>query len=208
MRPVHRRSLGFLALLVLLPLAASSHPGGVDKNGCHRDTHTRDRHCHSETRPAAQGPIYSAKHPLKAGDEGVLFGSFVAIVDGDTFKAKVQGAVMDFRLQAVDAPERDQPYGVEATSELAKLVRSRELLFVYDDVDRYGRIVARVWVGNVDVNLEMISRGAAWFDSEYANDDELYHAEQQAREAKRGLWSLLQHKRVEPWVWRKRKEAS
>ena len=130
------------------------------------------------------------------------------MVDGDTFKAKVQGAVMDFRLQAVDAPEREQPYGAEATSELAKLVRGRKLIFVFDDVDRYGRIVARVWVGNVDVNREMISRGAAWFDSEYASDDELYHAEQQARDAKRGLWSLPQHKRVEPWVWRKRKEAT
>jgi endonuclease YncB( thermonuclease family) len=208
MRPAHRPFFGFRALLVLLPLAASSHPGGVDKNGCHRDTRTRDRHCHSETARAATGPIYSAKNPPRRGDEGVLYGKFVAMIDGDTFKAKVQGAVMDFRLQAVDAPERDQPYGVEATSELAKLVRGRELLFVYADVDRYGRIVARVWVGNIDVNLEMISRGAAWFDSEYANDDELYHAEQQARDAKRGLWSLLQHKRIEPWVWRKRKEAS
>ena len=130
------------------------------------------------------------------------------MVDGDTFKAKVQGAVMDFRLQAVDAPEREQPYGAEATSELAKLVRGRKLIFVFDDVDRYGRIVARVWVGNVDVNREMISRGAAWFGSEYASDDELYHAEQQARDAKRGLWSLPPQKRVEPWVWRKRKEAT
>ena len=130
------------------------------------------------------------------------------MVDGDTFKAKVQGAVMDFRLQAADAPEHDQPYGAEATSELAKLVRGRKLVFVFDDVDRYGRIVARVWVGNVDVNREMITRGAAWFDSDYASDDELYHAEQQARDAKRGLWSLPQHKRIEPWMWRKRKEAT
>lgn len=208
MRFFHRQLCGALALLAMLPLAASSHPGGVDRNGCHRDSRTRDRHCHHERGRAAQGPIYSAKHPPKAGDEGALYGLFVAIVDGDTFKAKVQGAVMDFRLQAVDAPERDQPYGDKATVELAKLVRGRNLVFVYDDVDRYGRIVARVWVGNVDVNREMISRGAAWFDSEYADDDELYHAEQQARDAKRGLWALAREQLIEPWVWRKRKEAS
>lgn len=208
MRPDHRRFFGFLALLAMLPLVVSSHPGGVDKDGCHRDARTRDRHCHSERASTTPGPIYSSKHPPEPGDEGVLYGPFVAMVDGDTFKAKVQGAVMDFRLQAVDAPEHDQPYGAEATSELAKLVRGRELIFIYDDVDRYGRIVARVWVGNIDVNRAMISRGAAWFDSEYAHDDDLYQAEEQARDAKRGLWSLPKQKRVEPWVWRKRKEPS
>lgn len=195
-------------LLALLPVVVASHPGGVDKNGCHRDSRTRDRHCHAERSRASQGPIYNADRPPRAGDEGVLYGPFAAITDGDTFKAKVQGAVLDFRLQGMDAPERDQPYGEQATSELAKLLRGRELILVYDDVDRYGRIVARVWVGNKEINREMVLRGAAWFDAEYAKDDELYDAEQEARGAKRGLWSLPREERIEPWVWRKRKEAS
>ena len=203
-----RKALRVLALFALGPALVCAHPGGTDQNGCHRDSTTRDRHCHPEGARTFDKPIYSAKHPPKAGDEGVLYGPFVAIVDGDTFKAKVQGVVMDFRLEALDAPEHDQPYGDTSTSELAHLIRGRELVLVCDDVDHYGRIVARVWAGNVDVNRELIRRGAVWFDSEYANDDELYKAEQQARDAKRGLWALPPEKRLEPWVWRKRKEAS
>jgi endonuclease YncB( thermonuclease family) len=57
----------------------------------------------------------------------------------------------------------------------------------------------------VDVNREMIRRGAAWFDSQYARDQSLYDDELDARDAKRGLWALPLTSRVEPWVWRRRK---
>jgi endonuclease YncB( thermonuclease family) len=194
-----------LLLLVLLPLCALAHPGGVDSEGCHRDSRDGERHCDSaRARNVAKKAHFDERNPPKPGDEGVLYGTFVSIVDGDTFRAKVQGAVMKFRLQAVDAPEKDQPYGDRSTAELAKLIRGRDLVFVFDDVDHHGRIVARVWVGNVDVNKELIRKGAAWFDSEYARDNELHNEEEEARKDKRGLWALPKEKRVEPWVWRKR----
>jgi micrococcal nuclease len=66
----------------------------------------------------------------------------------------------------------------------------------------FGRVAARVFVGDVDVNFEMVKRGAGWFDPEYAKDEELYVVEGAARDAKVGLWGLSQEKRSEPWVWR------
>lgn len=185
---------------------ASAHPGGVDECGCHSSSDTGERHCHEERAKGScdERVTFSAQRPPKAGDEGVLFGPFVSIIDGDSFKVKVQGAVMDVRLQGIDAPEIDQPFGKQARGILERLIRDQQVVLVFDDVDHYGRIVARAWVRNVDINLEMIRRGAAWFDSEYARDDELYSAEQKARAAKQGLWSLPLKERIEPWMWRRK----
>lgn len=185
---------------------ATAHPGSVDECGCHSRSQTGERHCHEERAKAScdERVRFSAQRPPKAGDEGVLFGPFVSVIDGDTFKVKVQGAVMDVRLQGIDAPEIDQPFGKDARGILERLIRDQQVVLVFDDVDHYGRIVARAWVRNVDINLEMIRRGAAWFDSGYARDDELYSAEQKARDAKQGLWSLSLEQRIEPWMWRRK----
>jgi micrococcal nuclease len=193
-----------LFLLMLLPCISLAHPGGVDKNYCHQESRTGERHCHPER--ANSGVRYDANHPPEAGDEGVFFGPFVRVVDGDTFHARVQGVVMEFRLEAVEAPEHDQPYGDEATAELSALIQGQQLLLVPSDTDRYGRTVVRAWVGNLDVNRELMRRGAVWFTPEYSKDALLYEEETEARIAKRGLWALPVSRRIEPWRWRRRKK--
>lgn len=177
-----------------------SHPGGVDEKGCHKHSATGLRHCHAE-RAVAQ----DEQAPPSPGDEGVFFGPYVAIVDGDSFKAKIQGVVMDFRLEGVDAPERDQAFGEQSREILRSLIEGRELVLVPSDTDRYGRTVVRVWVGALAVNRELVARGAAWFDPEYSSDDGLYREELAARDAQRGLWALPFEQRIEPWEWRRRK---
>lgn len=193
-------------LICLLPAIAIAHPGGVDTKGCHQDSNSGARHCHAErAKPASKNPQPVRKQPPRAGDEGVFYGPFVSVVDGDTLKAKVQGVVMTFRLQGIDAPERDQPYGSTSTALLDQLLRKQNLVLVFSDVDTYGRIVAEVWVGNLNVNAEMVRRGAAWFESQYSDDHQLYLVENAARDRKEGLWALPAAKRVEPWTWRKAK---
>lgn len=192
-----------LLALLALPLAAWAHPGGVDKNGCHKDASSGKQHCHSDRAQAKAKPRYDAAHPPKAGDEAVFYGPVVGVVDGDTFTAKVQGVVMHFRLEGIDAPERGQPYGEQARNDLLALVGGKQAVLVPSDTDRYGRTVVRAWIGELDVNREMVKRGAAWFDSEYSKDAVLYDEESRARHQKRGLWRLAQQDRIEPWVWRR-----
>jgi endonuclease YncB( thermonuclease family) len=110
---------------------------------------------------------------------------------------------MEFRLAEVDAPELNQPYGERAKRELASLVAKQNLVIMPFDTDRYGRTVAYVWAAGVQVNREMVRRGAAWFYDAYSRGDALYHIEQEARQARRGLWALPLAERVEPWVWRR-----
>lgn len=63
-------------------------------------------------------------------------------------------------------------------------------------------MVARLQVEGLNINAEMIRRGAAWVYRKYTNDASVLALEAQAREAKRGLWSLPDAERIPPWEWR------
>jgi endonuclease YncB( thermonuclease family) len=203
-----RARAAIVGLLCLLGCGsiAIAHPGAVDAAGCHEQQNNGKRHCHADR--ATNGARYDLKDPPRAGDEGVFFGPLIKVNDGDTFHARIQGVVMEFRLADVDAPELDQPYGSQSRDELRSLLRSQQLVLVFVDVDRYGRIIADVWVGDRYINQEMAQRGAAWFYPRYARNAALFEIEEQARTAQRGLWSLPRNQRLEPWVWRERKRTA
>jgi endonuclease YncB( thermonuclease family) len=205
-----RRSRGAISLVALFFAAfvlcanAFGHAGGVDQNGCHFQMSTGKRHCHAKPATDKPGSVCNQKAPVP-GDENVLYGRVVSITDGDTFKAKIQGVVMTFRMADIDAPEMDQPYGREARSLLAAALEGKDVVMLRVDNDPYSRIVAQVYIANLHINREVMARGAAWFDREYAHGDCLYQVENAARDARLGLWALPVEKRMEPWVWRKRK---
>lgn len=146
---------------------------------------------------------FDPSKPAHAGDDGVLYGPLVRIVDGDTLIVRIQGADLRARLVGIDAPESDQPFGDNARKELASLIGEQQCVLVYDEGDVYGRLVAHLWIGDMYVNAEMVKRGMAWFDSASAPDNLLVANEEEAREAKRGLWALPLEERVPPWEWRK-----
>jgi endonuclease YncB( thermonuclease family) len=159
--------------------------GRLPKNSAHKKSH------------------FDPSKPSHAGDDGVLFGALVRVVDGDTLDVKIQGAVLRFRLAGVDAPEEKQPFGYTAQIELAGLIGEQQCVLVYEEGDMYGRLVAHLWIGDTYVNAEMVKRGMAWFDSASASNDLLFSNEEEAREEKRGLWALPPEDRVPPWEWRK-----
>ena len=122
------------------------------------------------------------------------------IVDGDTVYMKDGTKV---RLHGIDTPERDQPYGKQATRNLDKLI-GRTVFVVERDTDRYGRLVGTLYTPEgVNVNLEMVCNGSAWWYSRYARfDTGLADCQESAEAASLGLWAYDDP--VEPWVWRRR----
>jgi len=193
------------SLLLALGPPALAHPGSVGPNGCHRQAISSKQHCHPERKSAQLSREFDAGNPPRAGDEGVFDGPVVWVTDGDSMRVLVKGHDMEVRLADIDAPEREQPYAWKSKLELADLVRDRHVVLVPRDVDQYGRVVAYVWLGNLEVNRELVRRGAAWFYPEYAEDESLYRVEQEARAANRGLWGQAMKERMEPWEWRRRK---
>jgi endonuclease YncB( thermonuclease family) len=132
-----------------------------------------------------------------------LTGRVVGITDGDTLTvlddARRQTKV---RLAEIDTPESRQPYGNRARQVLSDLAFGKSVRVVVQNTDRYGRTVGRIHAGAVDVNAEMVRQGAAWVYRQYSRDPSLLRLEQQAREARRGLWALPEAERIPPWEWR------
>ena len=81
------------------------------------------------------------------------------VVDGDTIVLIDKTRV---RLHGIDTPERDQPYGKQATGALDALIETK--VFVEEkDTDRYGRSVGVLYTPEgLNVNLEMVCGGHAW----------------------------------------------
>ena len=67
--------------------------------------------------------------------------------------------------------------------------------------DQYGRIVGRVYVGDVDVSLELVKAGMVWHYKNYSSERLLTDAEAMARAAGVGLWSV--HQPMPPWEYRR-----
>jgi len=140
-----------------------------------------------------------------AKDDPFLPGVVVGIVDGDTADVRLQSGMIRVRLHAVDAPERDQPHGAASKQALSQLAYGKNVNVEPIEQDRYDRLVARLWLGDLDVNAEMIKQGAAWVYRRYADDPAYCAYEKAARDLRRGLWSLPHDQRAAPWEWRKRK---
>ena len=137
-----------------------------------------------------------------------IIGKVVGVHDGDTLTilddSKTQ---IKIRLAEIDAPESRQPYGSRAKQELSGLVFGRPAAVQVQDIDRYGRTVGRVTVDGVDVNAEMVRRGSAWVYRKYVKDQSLFTIEEQAKDAKAGLWNLPEADQMPPWEWRKMSKA-
>ena len=120
---------------------------------------------------------------------------------GDTLRAIDEGKVEQrIRLAGIDTPERGQPFGNVARERLAALTMGQAVEVHVEDRDRYGRTVARLEVGGLDVCLQMVADGLAWHYTRYSDDADLAAAERQARAARRGLWRDAAP--VAPWDWR------
>jgi micrococcal nuclease len=115
------------------------------------------------------------------------------VVDGDTFYCADGQKI---RLIGIDSPELGQgAFGRQAREALRRLLPAGGAVQLEGDVsrrDRYGRMLAYVWLGNRMVNEAMVRGGWAVLytvppDVKYAR--RLEGAQNQARAARAGLWA-------------------
>lgn len=140
----------------------------------------------------------------------ILYGRVVGVSDGDTITVlDTNNSQHKVRLSGIDAPEKSQAFGNVAKKSLSDLVYDKQVSVEWGKQDRYGRIVGKVLEAGIDANLEQIKRGMAWHYKKYMNEQVLQdrldylHAQQDAKNAKIGLW--VDSNPIPPWEYRKDK---
>lgn len=129
-------------------------------------------------------------------------GTVSRVIDGDSLVLE-DGLVV--RLVSVEAPSfgyrgrEDHPYAEDAKEALESLVLGRRVELYYPGLtqDRYERALAQVTTTDeagheIWVNEAMLQAGAAWvrlYPDTAAGSEDLWHAEDTARENGIGLWA-------------------
>lgn len=124
------------------------------------------------------------------------------VVDGDTIDVRLDdGREERVRLLLVDTPETKhprlgkQPFGQEASDYTKEHLNGENILLEMDvsERDRYGRLLAYIWLGEENFNKTLVEKGlarVAIFPPDIKHLDEFEESQDQAREKGLGIWSI------------------
>jgi endonuclease YncB( thermonuclease family) len=121
-------------------------------------------------------------------------------VDGDT----IDLAGTRWRLWGIDAPESRQtcgdgwPAGLEAKTELERLMGRGPVQCEGRGHDRYGRSIGLCRLGRKDLGAELVKAGMAWAFTRYSSD--YVKEERAAISARSGVHA---HDCMKSWDWRR-----
>ena len=146
-------------------------------------------------------------------------GTVTKVSDGDTIHITTpEQTKLRVRLYGIDAPETPkinrrtgvvnkpgQPYGDESRKALERKIKGQQVRLDIIDIDKYRRMVGMIWLGDRNINLEMVKEGYAEAYTEYLKlpyRSQFLAAEREVKSARRGIWSLQDYER--PKDFRKR----
>jgi len=130
-------------------------------------------------------------------------GQVVHVADGDTITVSRNAQRVKVRLYGIDTPEKTQYFGQNAKQFTSSQVMGKTVEVEEIDVDRYGRVVGLVSVGDLILNRHLIEYGYAWVYDRYCKRSfcsEWKSLEAEARENRRGLWKNPNV--MAPWEYR------
>lgn len=156
--------------------------------------------------------------PTAEGADRFLTGQVEMIEDGDTIQLRLdERSLAPVQLAYIDAPDYDRRSGKrqdlheEARAYLSDLINKKRVIVESKGLDQFNRIIGVVFLGEMNVNLEMLLRGMAEIyypirRSPSEVDKKLYAsfelAENIAKEEKRGVWALADY--ISPYQFRRR----
>jgi endonuclease YncB( thermonuclease family) len=127
-----------------------------------------------------------AAWPAMAAD---ITGKVVAVESGDTIKVAVNDRdSVIVRLSDIGAPRASAFYAPSSRQFLQNIVLDKTVRIETIGPQSSGRVVGHVYRGLLDVNLELVKAGAAWYCMEYSNDTSYMPYQSEAIRLQRGLW--------------------
>ena len=145
-----------------------------------------------------------------------------SVYDGDTFRVTNGRKETKVRLCGVDAPELEQPGGIEARDRLQQLVNqgNGQIILLPVEIDQYGRMIAEAFIPLADnvavqqgeeihLNSQLVLEGAAYVYPQYVdgcpNGSVMRTAEDQAITKGLGVWDAYAGQK--PWDYRRQARA-
>lgn len=126
----------------------------------------------------------------------------IAVTDGDTVRVQLasNNEVIRVRFGGIDTPETNQRHGAEATEALEKMVDGKTVRVELTGKRSGSRMIGEIFVPasdnspEIDVSMEMVKAGHAWFFWQFANEnltraEQLGQAELEAKFNRRGLFA-------------------
>ena len=131
----------------------------------------------------------------------ILEGRVVGVHDGDTVTLLMEGNhQIKVRLAQIDAPELDQAFGQQSKKTLSEMVFNKTIKVEKETMDKYGRTVGTLFIEGINANKEQIKLGMAWVYRKYLHDQTFLSLEENAYQAKLGLWADANP--MAPWDYR------
>ena len=125
------------------------------------------------------------------------------VIDGDTINLFLfsSGSIVSSRLNGIDCPEKGQPFYEEATKYASDLCLYKQVSVIKYEKDKYDRLIVDIVLPDgKNLSEEIVRAGFAWWYHLYSDNLVLKQLENEARVAKRGLWS--QSNPIPPWEFR------
>ena len=113
------------------------------------------------------------------------------VMDGDTLLVVLddQHEPVKVRIKDIDAPESCQPGGQASRDAMIDLALRHRVQIERVDDDAYGRQVARVRRGELDLGAEMVRTGMAWAYHFKTGKGPYARLQRQAQQERIGLFS-------------------
>lgn len=129
--------------------------------------------------------------PVIAADATDYLAEVTHVHDGDSLWVRPLdgGRRQRLRLDGIDAPEICQAGGPVARDRLAAMVLQRQVRVQVTGMDRYRRTLARVWLGNHDVQATLVEQGWAWSYRGRSETGPYDQEETLARRQRKGLFA-------------------
>ena len=146
---------------------------------------------------------YETKQSIKISQNSSTNAELIRVVDGDTIIARVNNIEERIRIIGINTPESVRPnspvecFGRESSEYISQLFSNDNKLRIKSDPtqdarDRNGRLLAHVFLNNINIAQQMIMDGYGYeytYREPYIYQSEYKNAERIARENNRGLWS-------------------
>jgi endonuclease YncB( thermonuclease family) len=136
---------------------------------------------------AALCGIAAASAPAVAAEE--IAGTVTEVVSGDTLVLRSGERNVVVRLADIDAPQGAQYFAPGARGLLSGMVLNHEVRVEVTGRNDAGQVFGRVRYQALDVNLEMVKRGAAFVCWDFPVDTYFTPWEAAARRQQIGLWN-------------------